>query len=345
MLAAIPFVYDETVVLPRRMKPVTRNPVGHVRFEVPEISLSETTPAARWTYGRGDWEKSMRRPVAIRRWNGRLIRQVFSEHASDGRHPAPAVFGDRGGYRQLGWHVDAIYGLWRYDDRSAQVRDAFLSEDRAPKQPGRLIASTEQEHAETVGEVARSLVSVDRQVWQTVPWAALSVRSSPRETADVWATVGPYGYRPDDRRHIAERKRSPVTTWRFDLRLLRSMPGRYPQPGTGLMVYDLEIEDGDAIAYNGKADFTARVMDYAVLHSESDIGKAGSDRVKDWVRMREAVSVNLADPLADIPADAVASLREFADNMDNEQGEVVRQGVTVMDRYSSVLASVMGEEG
>jgi hypothetical protein len=225
-------------------------------------------------------------------------------------------------------HVEAffeIYGLDRrgLGDNTRRLADALRAGGKYGSVPSRGMTiqdSTLAFDRALAQEIADGLLLVDDTIWFRVPglrleltrWSQLTVAALRHGFgADIFDPVDIFNPASATRSMLS--RREPNLEIHFALSDLAGLESYGPALGYGpARRPQLVLHDEAAVPYNGRSDYLSRAMHYACQLMAAEAGEMDGDRLSDWIALRGAVDAHLADPLADIPDEAIETYRRFA---------------------------------
>lgn len=313
MRIRMPFVYFASYVPFKRKRERGGLFLGHVEADVPEITSSEVEVVAQWTYPSNLLEAKGDPITRCVRYGGQLFMPAANNLLPE-LAASQLPWGD-GTYRNVDM-LQQVYEMLPHTKDWSELRRAMsnrstLSPD--PNSDGVVKESQFERDRQDTQDKADALMIIDGMVWKNVPHINFRLDYFPGMGYPAHLTVSS-GANPLDGyafRHPEEANKLPLRIRRFAVTRYEEMEPHLVGLSVDKRYESLEVFDPEAVAFNGRSDFIARLMQCAVHRDRGRLGGFDGDRIARWAFFRDAVAAHVADPLADIPEETVSQLVEY----------------------------------
>jgi hypothetical protein len=329
MHLSLPFTYSITHKKSGEEKSTTSGAISRVSADIPSVRKGDVEPVADWT----DVVNGKSTKKTVISWNGDLYRPLGTSIdllMQEGTSRLSS-FAREDAFKRL-------YGIWHWGAvRSRQLQSALLGEDTTrPIPKSRVVTSTTLDHERAEAQhMIDGIIEIEGDVWHRIPGVTLSLYQAFGREGSLSIAVGPYGHEKAEILTGMIGIQNPVLAQFFDI----NEEGRALSHLDANIVAerrfrDLVIHRADLVAYDGQAEFTARIMNSAVRTNEYRVGDMGDREISTWMQMRDAVSrwYDLA-PQAPTEEDVQALYDFCALTPKPHMNEWPRRGCEIIDIY------------
>lgn len=325
MRVTLPFVYEITHQKAGKPKATTTAAFDLVSADVPELSRSEVSLAAKWDVPLNG--KFASKSVITR--NGDLfMKSGVSADQLAGRHLGH-LNGD---------NMRLIYGTPYYGAVGGKLLLKALSGDQPPRGLPKTadITSTTLQHDQIEAQdMIDGLLIVEGEVWNRIPALILHFHQfRPTDACDLSIAPSPYGHGKAGILGGMVGIQNPVFTRYFSINEIEHAMVHAGDSEVVRHFLNLEVHQPDLLDFDGQSEFAARIMNSAVRTNEYRVGEMSDNEISLWMRMRDGVSGWYGIPSAPITEADVEALYEFcAMTPKNHTNEWPRRGCEILDVY------------
>ncbi|MCS4088571.1 hypothetical protein [Rhizobium sp. BK176] len=289
MKLSLPFAYSITHKKPGEEKSTTSGAISTVTADIPTVSKADVELVADWNILSN--RDTIKRSVIS--WNGDLYRKLgistellVSESPTDleefARHDA----------------MKRLYGISHWgSNRSKQLLNALSGQDATRVVPkgipkSRAVVATTLDHERAEAQhMIDGIADIDGEAWHRIPGMMLSLSQVYEHQATLMIGPSPYGQDKADLLTGMPGIQAPVFTRFFDInQQSRALSHVEAESHIDWRFSDLKIHRPDLVAFDGEAEFAARIMNSAVRTNEYRVGKMGDREISLWMQMRDAVA-------------------------------------------------------
>jgi hypothetical protein len=334
MKLSLPFTYTITHKKPGQEKSTTSVAISTVTAEIPTVREADIEVVADWTVSSN--RQSMKRSVIS--WNGDLYRELgISTQLLTSENPSKLENFTRHDA------LKRLYGILHWGgNRSKQLLNALSGQDATRIVPkaipkSRIVVATTLDHERAESQhMIDGIVDIDGEAWHRIPGMMLSLSQVYDHQATLMIRPSPYGHDKADLLTGMPGIQNPVSTRFFDINE-QSRALSHVEDGSQIdwLFSDLKIYRPDLIAYDGQAEFTARIMNSAVRTNEYRVGEMGDRELSLWMRMRDAVARWYGPTPEPFTDDDVEALYDFcAMTPKPHMNQWPKRGCEILDNYA-----------
>ena len=334
MRVDLPFIYATTYRKPRDGKSTTTMASDSVSAEVPELDYADVELAAFW--------KERDETHRVMAYGGDVYRQA--NHHRDLPLLSDAL-GDisrvvEGQNRNT---ADRLFGWPNWSSNSGRIlMKALTGETTRPRlPPGADIVSTTLERSRAEAQyMADGLLLLRGVVWHRIPGLLLHLSEViPAPDPNLYITSRPYGYLRNELRYGVLGIQKQVNTTYFGLEqgAFSKLHNEDVRPN----FRGLEVNRPDLLNHDGRSEFLARIMNYAVRTEEYRAGEMDEQEIGLWLGLRDAVNEWFDRTVPEIDEATVENLVAFISlREDSFQGGWRRRGLEIIETYRAEYATL-----
>ncbi|MCV9964266.1 hypothetical protein OIU34_20480 [Pararhizobium sp. BT-229] len=329
MHVTLPFVYQITHQKPGKPKATTSAAFDMVSADIPEVGRSDVSLAAKW-------DRTLNGGLVtdcVITLNGDLfMKSGISRDDLEGRHNG----------RLNGENMRLIYGMPYYGSVEGKLLLKALSGEQPPRGLPKSadITSTTLQHDQVEAQnMIDGLLIVEGEVWHRIPALVLHFHQfRPTDACELSIAPPPYGHGKAGILSGMVGIQSPVFTRFFSINEIDQALTHAGDNEVVRHFLNLEVHQPDLLAFDGRSEFAARIMNSAVRTNEYRAGEMGDPEITLWMRMRDVVAGWYGIPSIPITDEDVAALYEFcAMTPKSHMNEWPRRGCEILDVYRADL--------